>query len=105
MRCCVYAPGERIPRNIGRTALDDALEAASGSSIGDQRPAGERQIDAGGAQVVARAQARGLNAATLSIDDVYLTRAQRQRLARQVHPLLITAARPATPTCRWPMRY
>jgi D-glycerate 3-kinase len=59
--------------------------ARSGSSIGDQRPAGERQIDAG-AQVVARAQARGLNAATLSIDDVYLTRAQRQRLARQVHP-------------------
>ncbi len=47
-------------------------------------------------QVVARAQARGLNAATLSIDDVYLTRAQRQRLARQVHPLLITRGPPGT---------
>lgn len=45
---------------------------------------------------MARAQARGLNAATLSIDDVYLTRVQRQRLARQVHPLLITRGPPGT---------
>ncbi len=42
------------------------------------------------AQVVAAAQARGLQAAALSIDDVYLPRAERARLAREVHPLLAT---------------
>ncbi|MFT4248953.1 MAG: hypothetical protein QM581_13140 [Pseudomonas sp.] len=42
------------------------------------------------AQVVALAGARGLHAATLSIDDVYLTRAERRHLAREVHPLLAT---------------
>jgi D-glycerate 3-kinase len=35
-------------------------------------------------------------AATLSIDDLYLTRAERQRLAREVHPLLATRGVPGT---------
>lgn len=48
------------------------------------------------AQLVAAAGARGLNAASLSIDDVYLTRAERQRLAREVHPLLATRGPPGT---------
>lgn len=47
-------------------------------------------------QLVAAAQARGLRAATLSIDDTYLTRAQRQRLADRVHPLLATRGPPGT---------
>ena len=42
------------------------------------------------AQVAALADTSGLKAATLSIDDVYLTRDARQRLAREVHPLLAT---------------
>lgn len=42
------------------------------------------------AQLVAAAEAEGLRAATLSIDDFYLTRAERERLAREVHPLLAT---------------
>ncbi len=33
---------------------------------------------------------------TLSIDDLYLTRAERQRLAQQVHPLLATRGVPGT---------
>lgn len=48
------------------------------------------------AQIAALAHARGLRAATLSIDDFYLTRAQRQRLARDVHPLLATRGPPGT---------
>ncbi|MBB3225483.1 D-glycerate 3-kinase [Luteibacter sp. Sphag1AF] len=42
------------------------------------------------------ANARGWHAAVLSLDDVYLTRAQRQRLAADVHPLLMTRGVPGT---------
>lgn len=38
----------------------------------------------------------GLTATALSLDDFYLTRAQRQDLARQVHPLLATRGVPGT---------
>lgn len=38
----------------------------------------------------------GLNAVSLSIDDFYLSRAGRQRLAREVHPLLATRGVPGT---------
>lgn len=41
-------------------------------------------------------QEGGLRALSLSIDDVYLTRAERQQLAAQVHPLLITRGVPGT---------
>ncbi|HPA39054.1 MAG TPA: kinase [Phenylobacterium sp.] len=41
-------------------------------------------------------EARGLKVATLSIDDLYLTRAERQALAREVHPLLATRGVPGT---------
>lgn len=40
--------------------------------------------------------ARGLRTVTLSLDDVYLTRAQRQALARRVHPLFLTRGVPGT---------
>jgi D-glycerate 3-kinase len=48
------------------------------------------------AQVATLARERGLRAATLSIDDVYLGRRERQRLARGVHPLLATRGPPGT---------
>lgn len=35
-------------------------------------------------------------AATLSIDDLYMTKAERERLAREVHPLLATRGVPGT---------
>jgi D-glycerate 3-kinase len=38
----------------------------------------------------------GLRCATLSIDDIYLGRAERQRLAHLVHPLLLTRGVPGT---------
>jgi D-glycerate 3-kinase len=47
-------------------------------------------------QVVALAQSRGVAALTMSIDDFYLSRAARKKLARTVHPLLITRGVPGT---------
>lgn len=41
-------------------------------------------------------EAEGLTVATLSIDDFYLTQAERQRLASTVHPLLQTRGVPGT---------
>ena len=39
---------------------------------------------------------RGLKAASLSLDDLYLTHAERQTLGREVHPLLATRGAPGT---------
>ncbi|BBC73888.1 kinase [Altererythrobacter sp. B11] len=41
-------------------------------------------------------QERGLHAATLSLDDIYCTRAERQRLAATTHPLFATRGVPGT---------
>src|SRR5262249_42416546 len=41
-------------------------------------------------------QARGVGAVALSLDDFYLTREARQRLAREVHPLLAVRGPPGT---------
>jgi D-glycerate 3-kinase len=43
-----------------------------------------------------RVQRRGLTAAMLALDDLYLPKADRQRLAREVHPLLATRGVPGT---------
>jgi len=48
------------------------------------------------AQVVQAAEARGLRASVLSLDDLYLDRDARQALARDVHPLLATRGPPGT---------
>lgn len=85
-----------FPETLAEQALDDALGSGAAVpvlAISGLQGSGKSTL---AEQVVARARNRGLNAATLSIDDVYLTRAQRQRLARQVHPLLITRGPPGT---------
>ena len=41
-------------------------------------------------------EAEGLRAATLSIDDLYLSKGARQELADEVHPLLATRGPPGT---------
>lgn len=91
-----------MPRNRGfpdalvAQALDAALATATAPpvlAISGLQGSGKSTL---AAQVVALAQRRGLRAAALSIDDFYLTRAQRQRLARQVHPLLLTRGPPGT---------
>ena len=48
------------------------------------------------AAMVDAARVRGLAAATLSLDDLYLTRAERAVLARETHPLLATRGVPGT---------
>ena len=48
------------------------------------------------AALVARLGADGIAAAALSIDDLYLTRAERMALAAAVHPLLATRGVPGT---------
>src|SRR4051794_14728731 len=48
------------------------------------------------ARLAARLGARGQRAAILSLDDLYLPRAERARLARDVHPLLATRGVPLT---------
>lgn len=42
------------------------------------------------------AEAYGCKAAAFSIDDIYKTRAERERLSREVHPLLLTRGVPGT---------
>src|SRR4051794_34277775 len=48
------------------------------------------------AQMASLAQSRGSRVAVLSIDDFYLTRAEREQLAREVHPLLASRGPPGT---------
>ena len=48
------------------------------------------------AALIAALGAKGLAAAALSLDDLYLTRSERQQLARSVHALLATRGVPGT---------
>lgn len=86
------------------TASLDRIDAA----LSDWRTAGPRPFILGlcGAQgsgkstlsqaLVQRLQARGLKAAILSLDDLYLSRAARAALAKTIHPLFITRGVPGT---------
>src|SRR4051812_33755031 len=47
-------------------------------------------------ELIDAARRRGWSAVSLSLDDVYLTRAERESLARAVHPLLRTRGVPGT---------
>jgi len=49
-----------------------------------------------GKTTLARAAADRFGAAQISIDDVYLTRAEREAMARAVHPLFLTRGPPGT---------
>lgn len=74
--------------------LDDALRrGAKVYAIAGLQGSGKSTL---AAQVAALARERGLRVTTLSIDDVYLGRRERQRLARDVHPLLATRGPPGT---------
>ena len=49
-----------------------------------------------GKTTLARAAADRFGAAQISIDDVYLTRAEREAMGREVHPLFVTRGPPGT---------
>lgn len=79
---------------VVEAVLDDALaHGARVCAIAGLQGSGKSTL---AAQVVALAGRRGLRAAALSVDDVYLGRRERQRLARDVHPLLATRGPPGT---------
>lgn len=74
--------------------LDDALShRARLYAIAGLQGTGKSTL---AAQVAALAHARGLRTAVLSIDDFYLGKRDRQRLGREVHPLLATRGPPGT---------
>ena len=74
--------------------LDDALRHDAGVyAISGLQGTGKSTL---AAQIAALGRSRGLRVATLSIDDLYLGRRERLRLARRVHPLLATRGPPGT---------
>lgn len=90
----VTAAGAGFDEAVAATVLDDALaHGARVCAIAGLQGSGKSTL---AAQVVALATTRGLRAAALSIDDVYLGRRERLRLARDVHPLLATRGPPGT---------
>lgn len=87
-------------------APDPALLDAALALIRERRGAGLFILGLCGAQgsgkttlaraVVDALTAQGTRAAALSLDDLYLTRAERVRLGRSVHPLFVTRGVPGT---------
>lgn len=90
--------GADQPRRMISSALLDAVRdlasarAAPGRTplIGISGPQGS------GKTTLARAAAQRLNGAAFSLDDVYLTRAERSNLARSAHPLFTVRGPPGT---------
>lgn len=88
------APAAGFPAPFVSAVLDDALAAgARVYGISGLQGTGKSTL---AAQLVDAAATRGLRAAALSLDDVYLDRPERERLAREVHPLLVTRGPPGT---------
>jgi D-glycerate 3-kinase len=82
-------------------AVMQQIDAALASS--DRRPVVMGLCGAQGSgkttlavDILEACRARGLRGAVLSIDDIYLTQAERQDLARRVHPLFATRGAPRT---------
>lgn len=90
----MHMPEAGYAAGIVSAVLDDAL-AAGAFVLGISGLQGSGKSTLAG-QVCAEAARRGLRCACLSLDDVYLPRAARRRLARDVHPLLATRGPPGT---------
>jgi D-glycerate 3-kinase len=100
-----YLRDERLPgdyRQFVDTALRPIAERVAaidrqGSAlvVGLTGPQGSGKSAAAGALALLL-QDRGLSTATLSLDDLYLTLAERRRLAADVHPLFVTRGVPGT---------
>ena len=86
------APG--FAATVVARVLDDALaHHAKVFAIAGLQGSGKSTL---AAQMATLARSRGLRVATLSIDDVYFGPRERQRLARDIHPLLATRGPPGT---------
>ena len=84
-----------FPEALVRTALEGLPRTAGMQVLGISGLQGSGKSTLA-AQVVRAAGEAGLSAAGLSLDDFYLTREQRLRLAATVHPLLATRGPPGT---------
>lgn len=100
-----YLREERLPAGYG-DFVDAALRPIAERAVAAVRQAGPLVVGVTGPQGSGKSAAagalalllrdRGLRAAILSIDDLYLTLAERRRLAADVHPLLLTRGVPGT---------
>jgi D-glycerate 3-kinase len=87
-------PADGLPELLaGRIAA--AAAARPGLVVGLTGPQGSGKSTLA-ARLAPLLGEHGLRAAVLSLDDLYLTKAQRQALARKVHPLLATRGVPGT---------
>lgn len=100
MRYCRAMTRATHPDGFSDTFVAEALAAARARpvrtpvfAISGLQGSGKSTL---AAQIAARAEAEGMRVAVLSLDDLYLTRAQRQRLAVEIHPLLATRGPPGT---------
>ncbi|KRG70219.1 kinase [Pseudoxanthomonas dokdonensis] len=85
-----------MPLQWAAAALEMALTAATAPpvlGIAGVQGSGKSTL---AAQLASLAGARGLRVAVLSLDDVYLSRQRRARLAADVHPLLQTRGPPGS---------
>ena len=90
----MHMPADGFDAALVAATLDDALRSgARVYGLSGLQGSGKSTL---AAQLGAEARRRGLGCALLSIDDVYLTRDERSRLACEVHPLLATRGPPGT---------
>lgn len=85
-----------FPANVVLKCLDEALGAGGTLpvyAIAGSQGSGKSTL---AKQLVLSGASRGLRVVALSIDDFYLRRRDRLRLAREVHPLLATRGPPGT---------
>ncbi len=87
------AIGDRQQIKHGATGAGQADRTGRVLGICGGQGAGKSTL---AACIVAAAERLGQRAVSLSLDDFYLTSAQRSDLARQVHPLLMTRGVPGT---------
>lgn len=100
-----YVEAERLPAGydafVGRVIAPIAKRIAAARQpgapllVGVTGPQGSGKSTAAGAMALLLEE-RGLRTATLSLDDLYLTHAERRRLAADVHPLLAVRGVPGT---------
>lgn len=101
-----FLAAERLPASYARTIEAVALPLAQRIAADAERANGGLVVGVCGAQASGKStltavvrrllEGRGLKVALFSLDDLYLTRAEREVLARDVHPLLAVRGVPGT---------
>lgn len=106
-----FLAAERLPASYGQTIEAVALPLAKRIEAEAAARPGGLVVGVCGAQASGKStltavvrrllEMEGLKVALFSLDDIYLTRAERQSLARDVHPLLATRGVPGTHDVAW----